>query len=102
MAPAEVTIIRVSRMGDEGEAEEAGETNSQSPVFSFFPSRRLLFCRRCVFERWRSALTHLFMGWELWGRRRILLGPPSDGKLIFLLQLFKRQSQGSKKGGPGG
>lgn len=29
--PAEVTIIRVSRMGDEGEAEEVAETNGQSP-----------------------------------------------------------------------
>lgn len=37
VAPAEVTIIRVSRMGDEGEAEEAGETNSQSPVFLSSP-----------------------------------------------------------------
>lgn len=34
VAPAEVTIIR---MGDEGEAEEAGETNSQSPVFLSSP-----------------------------------------------------------------
>lgn len=41
--PAEVTIIRVNRMGDEGEAEEVA-------CFSFLPSRRLLFCRRCVFE----------------------------------------------------
>lgn len=36
-APVEVTIIRVSRMGDEGEAEEVAETNGQSPVFLSSP-----------------------------------------------------------------
>lgn len=36
-APAEVTIIRVSRMGDEGEAEEVAETNGQSPLFLSSP-----------------------------------------------------------------
>lgn len=40
---AEVTIIRVSRMGDEGEAEEVAETNGRSPVFLSSP-RAAAFC----------------------------------------------------------